>query len=372
MISQDSDFFIFDLKAGCIPLEYLEWDSSKVEAKLFKVEAFVSHLGIHKYLIPLLASFMGNDIVKYPVRKGLWNAMGISHNDYKNTWKKMKAIKAFLERENVTSIQQGLKSIVNICTEHLATKDRLRSILESSVKSYQVRDAEVKQYFETGELCSTLKTRHGLPFNHWVLELFRKGLFPKLCMVERVFFLPQAEDFRVASAHQCSRPLRRFLYGLQGKRKVEEFTRDKVEGRGVEEGEEPTVKCRVQSGDHELQSRPGEPLRLVTIPLLDERERRDAVLSILESNTSKIRGLPPEDQLFSASVHYWIKHAELKVRESHLRALLLCYVTLAKGEHNQDAAGSDQVDEPDAAVQHNFAGPRKPRFDRKAQHNFAQ
>ena len=57
---------------------------------------------------------------------------------------------------------------------------------------------------------------------------------------------------------------------------------------------------------------------------------------------------------------------------SHLRALLLCYVTLAKGEHNQDAAGGDQVDEPDAAAQHNFAGPRKPRFDREAQQNFAQ
>ena len=183
-----------------------------------------------------------------------------------------------------------------------------------------------------------------------------------------MFLNPQVEDFIVTSAHQCSRPLRCFLYRVAGATEVEEFTRDKVEGTEIKRGEEPVLKYKFQSADHEH----GDPSRLSTIPSLDESERREVVLSTLESSTRPTRDLPQGDQLFLASVRYWIKHAEPQVRESHLRALLLCYVTLAKGEHNQDAAGGDQVDEPDAAAQHNLGSPHKPAFDLEAQHNFAQ
>ena len=256
-------------------------------------------------------------------------------------------------------------------------RSELRAVLESSVKSYDVADREAERYFtdESGTSCSGLDSRNRGPFEPEILEKIRNGLFPSLCIkavtVGKVVFNPQFEDFSVSSVHQCSRPLRRFLYGVAGATEVEEFTRDKVKGTEIKKGEEPVLKCKVQSADHELRSI-GEPLRLATITSLDEDKRREVVLSILESNINPIRDLPPEDQLFAASVRYWIKHAEPQVRESHVRALLLCYVTLAKGEHNQDAAGSDQVDEPDAAAQQNFAGPRKPRFDREAQHNFVQ
>ena len=376
VISDDSDFFIFDLKAGYVPLKHFRWQSGTLKAKLYTAETFCAHMEIEEGLLPLFASLLSNDVMKYGGNlKDLYNTLGILN--HKDAGEKIETFQEHFLQNNVRSIPEGIEAVVQLCPEDDTIRSELRAVLESSVKSYDVADREAERYFpgEIGTSCSGLDSRNVGPFEREILEKFRRALFPSLCIeavtVGKVFLNPQIEDFSVSSAHQCSRPLRRFLYGVAGATEVEEFTRDKVKGSEIKKGEEPVLKCKVQSADHELRSI-GEPLRLATIPSLDEDKRREVVLSILESNTDAIWRRPREDQLFAASVRYWIKHAEPQVRESHLRALLLCYVTLAKGEHNQDAAGSDQVDEPDAAAQQNFAGPRKPRFDLEAQHNFAQ
>ena len=46
---------------------------------------------------------------------------------------------------------------------------------------------------------------------------------------------------------------------------------------------------------------------------------------------------------------------QTRIHKSHLRALLLCYVTLAKGGPNQDVTTRLEEDEFDLAAQHNFA-----------------
>ena len=374
VISDDSDFFIFDLKAGYIPLKHFRWQSGTLKAKLYTADTFCAHTKIEEDLLPLFASLLGNDMVKYNEDnlKDMYITLGISN--HRDAQEKIEAFQELFLRNNVGSIPGGIEAVVQLWPEEDPIRSELRAVLESSVKSYDVADREAERYFtdEIGTSCSGLDSRNGGPFEPEILEKIRHGLFPSLCIkavtVGKVVFNPQFEDFSVSSVHQCSRPLRCFLYGVAGATEVEEFTRDKVEGTEIKRGEEPVLKYKFQSADHEH----GDSSRLATIPSLDEDKRREVVLSILESNTDAICRRPPEDQLFAASVRYWIKHAEPQVRESHVRALLLCYVTLAKGEHNQDAAGSDQVDEPDAAAQHNFAGPRKPRFDSKAQHNFAQ
>ena len=377
MISDDSDFFIFDLKAGYIPLKYFRWQSGTLEANLYTADTFCAHMKIEEDLLPLFASLLDNDMVKYNEDnlKDLYFTLGISN--HRDAQEKIEAFQKLFLPNNVCSIPKGIEAVVQLWPEEDPIRSELRAVLESSVKSYNVGDREAERYFtdESGTSCSGLDSRNGAPFEPEILETFRHGLFPSLCIeavtVGKVFLNPQIEDFSVSSVHQCSRPLRRFLYRVAGATEVEEFTRDKVKGTEIKKGEELVFKCKVQSADRELRSI-GEPLRLATIPSLHEDKQREVVLSILESNTDAICRRPPEDQLFLASVRYWIEHAEPQIREIHLRALLLCYVTLAKGEHNQDAAGGDLVDEPDAAAQHNPGSPHKPAFDLEAQHNFAQ
>ena len=375
VIGEDSDFFIFDLKGGYIPLKKIDLGSEPPRAESFRIERLANHLGISRELLPLVASVLGNDFVSDDVRQILLEDLEIDRPFYV----KISKITRLLETNS--KLEDALRTVLGRVSDRDRRK-RVQKALERSIESYKDCGTVLATYFETGEVTSRHESH--ATREPWVLEKIRQGLFPLICMevlaVGRKFLKPQVEDFDAPAADQCSIELRRLLYGFLGKRDVkelyrsgeklrqrtveprfqprkeeeEESTKGKQERTEVKRGEEPVVKCKVQSADHELRST-GDPLTLASIPFLDEGERLDVVLSILESNTRKIRDLPPGDQLFTASVRYWIKHAEPQVREIHLRALLLCYVTLAKGEHNHDAANGPDEDKFDLAAQHNFA-----------------
>ena len=82
VISDDSDFFIFDLKAGYVPLKYFRWQSGTLEAKLYTADTFCAHTKIEEDLLPLFASLLGNDMVKYNENnlKDLYITLGISNH----------------------------------------------------------------------------------------------------------------------------------------------------------------------------------------------------------------------------------------------------------------------------------------------------
>ena len=316
--------------------------SEPPRAQSFRIERLANHLGISRELLPLVASVLGNDFVSDDVRQILCKDLEINrHFSVGNILSKTTSL-----LKTNSKLEDALRTVLGRVSNQDRRK-RVQKALERSIESYKDCGTVLATYFETGEVTS----KHGSHATRetWVLEKIRQGLFPRICMevlaVGRKFLQPQVEDFtKQPAADHCSLGLRRFLYGFLGNRTVEEYYRNNLE----------LAQRTVQSADHEVRST-GHPLTLATIPFLDEGERLDVVLSILESNIREIRDLPPEDQLFTASVRYWVTHAKPQVRNYHLRALLLCYVTLAKGEHNHDAANGPDKDKFDLAAQHNFA-----------------
>ena len=75
VISSDSDFFIYDLKQGYIPLKHLDWRSGSIKARLFKSEKLSRHLKIPKDLLPPLASLLGNDYISFEVLSPFYRAL---------------------------------------------------------------------------------------------------------------------------------------------------------------------------------------------------------------------------------------------------------------------------------------------------------
>ena len=317
--------------------------SEPPRAQSFRIERLANHLGISRELLPLVASVLGNDFVSDDVRQILCKDLGIDrHFSVGNILSKTTSL-----LKTNSKLEDALRTVLGRVSNQDRRK-RVQKALERSIESYKDCGTVLATYFETGEVTS--KHESHATRETWVLEKIRQGLFPLICMevlaVGRKFLQPQVENLQQQqpAADHCSLGLRRFLYGFLGNRTVEEYYRNNLE----------LAQRTVQSADHEVRST-GHPLTLATIPFLDEGERLDVVLSILESSTREIRDLPPGDQLFAASVRYWVTHAQPQVRNHHLRALLLCYVTLAKGEHNHDAANGPEEDKFDLAAQHNFA-----------------
>lgn len=63
VLSNDSDFFIFDVLGGFIPLRSFKWQRCPSKARIFYRRKLAQYFGIHTELLSLFASLVGNDYV---------------------------------------------------------------------------------------------------------------------------------------------------------------------------------------------------------------------------------------------------------------------------------------------------------------------
>ncbi|XP_062383055.1 protein asteroid homolog 1-like isoform X2 [Sardina pilchardus] len=66
VLSSDSDFFIFDLHAGFLPLDDFQWKEGdgRIPAKRYRIAKFCTHFRLDPALMPVFASIAGNDYSK--------------------------------------------------------------------------------------------------------------------------------------------------------------------------------------------------------------------------------------------------------------------------------------------------------------------
>ena len=75
VLSHDSDFFIFDVEGGFIPLSSFAWQSCPSIARIFYREKLAQYFGINSELLPLFASLVGNDYVTFELRKPFYGSL---------------------------------------------------------------------------------------------------------------------------------------------------------------------------------------------------------------------------------------------------------------------------------------------------------
>ena len=343
VISSDSDFFIYDLKQGYIPLEHLDCSSGSIEARLFKSENLSQYLKIPKDLLLPLASLLGNDYISCEVLSPFDIALKTLIKIQDNIWR----IATFLLKHS----EAWLTAALNLVPEH--NRSELKQALEISIQSYR----------HCAGLCHPA-------LKPWISEI-RRGSFPIVCVnaliIGKQFLRVQVEDFSAVSANQSSLELRRFMYGImRDELEAAAENRPHAQGTSVMEWDrrgKGLLDDRVQPCDH-VQGF-GQLPSLRTVPDLEIAERHRLCLTLLESNTDLVLNLPPELQLFAASLRFWIKHAKPSVEESHLRALLICSLRLNEGERLRDVGASKSTGRPRTRE-------FQPPFDLAAQHSFAQ
>ena len=71
VLSNDSDFFVFDLPGGFLPISHFKWDAvsqsgrqSYIPCKYYTISCFCVYFNIKLQLLPLMAALAGNDYVK--------------------------------------------------------------------------------------------------------------------------------------------------------------------------------------------------------------------------------------------------------------------------------------------------------------------
>ncbi|XP_044185119.1 protein asteroid homolog 1-like [Acropora millepora] len=329
VLSNDSDFFIFDIKGGYIPLSFLRWNSSRFTAKIYYRSKLASHFRIRSNLLPLFASLAGNDYVSANALVDFKSALARIQNDKcvgKRVTRFAKIVGFLRGLPSLCSQEEALKFTLELITSQ-QSRNTLQHVIELSLQEYKIKESNLLRYFEEGLIHSSLRTLHGKQeIEKWVLPHFRAGKFSIESMNSltsgRNFLGIQIENFEEISSNCCSLDLRKFVYGILSDVGTDDGQRNITT---VEEYDRQGFKFTASNVEPNIgDSVPG----LSLIPFLEPEERYNMLLFALDTNTSDVSSLPENAILIASSVRYLINHAEPAVNMNHLKALLCCWVLL--------------------------------------------
>ena len=306
VLAADSDYFIFNLQAGYIPLDTLDFDSRPMKAKLYCINSFAGQFNFRQtslcYAIPAI---FGNDFGK-PLSGGNLRRICLSDIEGK-------------AKERIQKVCTHLGEFYHSLEECMATGDEVREACLKTQELYSIRETFDFEYLMEPEK-SLIRHHSGDKLPNWFITAYRKGYIPSYIVDATICqstILPNViDDVDKKTSTSLSNQIRQGLYALLGCDKVTEYVRDghKILPRDLQ--------CRKEINRMNI------PHLFVTTEEVDAESILFAILGC-PINTFKASLGRHYDRwiLMSAVTLYWAKcaGASHKLVKSLIACFLLCY-----------------------------------------------
>ncbi|XP_004692365.1 PREDICTED: protein asteroid homolog 1 [Condylura cristata] len=330
VLSSDSDFCIFDLKAGFCPFNTFHWRNRTtvkgtrdyyIPAKCFSLDAFCRRFSsISRDLLPLFAVLCGNDYVNLPMMETFFSR---AHMPLGATSSKGRRHHRILGLLNWLSQFADAAEALDNVLKYLPLKNRenVKELLCSSMEEYQQSQVKLQDFFQSGTYTCAEALDLGLP--EWVLSALAQGqLSPFVSdalVLRRTFLHTQVEHMQRPNAHRISQPIRKVIYGLL------------MNACPLQEAlpPQPLVFSEVERVNKNIQTSavavelPKDHFGLNNLKELSLASRQTLLTETLKVKRTILDLIPALLQLPIAVSCYWLQHSEVKAKLHHLQALLL-------------------------------------------------
>uniref|UniRef100_A0A4W4F798 XPG N-terminal domain-containing protein n=1 Tax=Electrophorus electricus TaxID=8005 RepID=A0A4W4F798_ELEEL len=341
VLSNDSDFYIFNISAGFLPISHFQWkevpESGKkfITAKLFNVKNLCALFNcLNKDLLPLFATILGNDYTK--LDKGLFPDFSTCARSSVATRSAVRINGLLMWLSHFPDQKAAIKTLVGMVnTEHSTT---VRITLDQGVKEYRLRASSIARFFTTGDIQPSIQgPLQNLP--GWMLKPLAEGKLNAIIIntltLQQVRLTFPVENSQLPSSNQTSRPIRQVVYGLllgtggPGCYEVEEYDRQDLK---LTSSRVPAILPRCAATHLHLDTLWEAPRHLHLQVLLD-------TLQVSQQPDSLC--VPVNLQLAAYVTCYWLKHAQPEPKAELYWALL---VGLVYGELSREPKRAKGID----------------------------
>ncbi|CAL8249825.1 unnamed protein product [Boreogadus saida] len=328
VLSIDTDFYIYDLPEGVLPLKHFQWDSWKtrpnssyIPCKRYTTASFCTFFNIDPRLLPVFASLAKNNDVN--LREINWvQFLPADRPGQSISAARLEGLLSWLGARTDQTAEDTLTAAMDLIprvSQHAQTE--VQTEVQTAMLEYRLPSSSLRGFFSEG-------TAPSLPAEmlswapEWVrASLARGDLGADVFVHRRKILRIQVEHSALQSCNLTSQPLRQVWYGLLlGQRggEVEERDRDGLELVSVK------VRPLVQGA--------AQRLRLDSLPQADPAVRLQVCLETLgvEEET-----LEAHLRLPVAVTRYWLRRASPE--PTLLKALLMVMV---QGELNRQTGGT--------------------------------
>ena len=315
LVGEDSDFFVFPLQVGYIPLSKLTWErrGDPVMGSAFKRDVFAASLGIRPDFVLAIPAIVGNDVLPNLV-EGTSLKLTIrprNHPHYRGK-DTVKAIDFITYRCN--SMEK---------MEHFLLKcESGKTVLEA----FQINFQKVREKYEntppfndeTFRTSISYQTKDGHEIPGWLIQQYRDLYFSKNLLEALVKGTHQLhsipDDFQKPSANLFSQNIREEIYGIMQH----------------QEGVKEVVRQGYTLG-HNIVSPTRSTMNIHTMNSQSKDNRVSKMCTVLLCNPKTFSSINEELYLAVASICFWVKNASIHTDDIRLKALILCFVECYQG-----------------------------------------
>ncbi|XP_061574107.1 protein asteroid homolog 1-like [Cololabis saira] len=313
VLSNDGDFFIFDLPEGFLPFTHFRWKQVNggperyIPCKSYTTSRFCSVFQIKPQLLPTFAALAGNDYVK--LKSVNWARFVPAGSE---TLGRLEGLLCWLSKlkKSEDAMAAALKLMGDLATER---KEEIQRGLSERMKEYKPRQSCLRQFFEQ-EVPPPFQ-ESGLVPDWACVALTQTRLTPNILDVlqlQRISLGFAVEPRDRPSVYVISRPIRQVMYGLllggETSLKVDERDRDGSQ----------LIYVPVRPAFTETSQK----LRLSSLHEAKLSERLLVLLEALGVTEDSLSLIPDELKLPVAVTCFWQRTAQPPPDQTLLKALL--------------------------------------------------
>ncbi|XP_070691475.1 single-strand DNA endonuclease ASTE1-like [Pempheris klunzingeri] len=319
VLSDDSDFYIFDLPAGLLPIAHFQWEAversgsnSYIPCKSYRTSSFHAFFGVQPRLLPVFAALAGNDYVKLQESDAIWAQF--APTDSKEQTLRLEGLLCWLRgfQQPEEALEAALELMGQLDRRRRA---KLLQDLHEGMREYQPPPSSLKNFFVHGTAPPLPEVAALVP--DWMrLPLTEARLTPDfldVLLLHRMNLGFPVDSGDMPSAYLTSRPLRQVMYGLllgRGRRlQVQERDRDGLRVKFVPV--QPTFTALTST------------LALSSLDKVESSQRLQVLLEALGVTEASLSRLPPQLRLPVAATCFWLHRAQPPPEERLLKVLLL-------------------------------------------------
>ncbi|XP_037331003.2 protein asteroid homolog 1 [Pungitius pungitius] len=374
VLTNDSDFYIFDLPGGYLPLNFFHWNNINgkatdryISARCYTTNGLCRRFGgMNKELLPLFAVLAGNDYGTPKVAEKILDLLDVSAS--RRGGGKGRAPTSRIEGfllwlSSFSNPADALEEVSMLMGEDGGNRGQtggLSSQLWAGMQEYHIAPQSLlARWFAEGKAAP----RGQAPWLPGCLSLAAaQGLLAPLvvdaAVMHRVLLIPQVENSRLASSHCSAGAIRQAIYGIllqrgqdvQGPdgRAQENVSRGMRGGRGgrgrggvhvaggrsqvsILPAQQGAPMCVEEYDRMDLNLRkinveahpPRTPLRLGTLGQAPVEVRLGVLLEVLGLTESAVAPVPLHLRLAVAVTAFWLREAKPTPSKPQLQALVL-------------------------------------------------
>ncbi|CAL8239809.1 unnamed protein product, partial [Gadus morhua 'NCC'] len=221
VLSADSDFYIYDLPEGVLPLDHFRWRAVEtrrgIPCRQYSMSSFCTFFNIDPQLLPVFASLAGNDYVN--LRDVKWaRYLPAGSPTMKFRLASLVGLLSWLRARTDRTTEDTLTAVMALIPDmSQQAQTEARTMLRKSMLEYRLPSSSLRGFFSEGTVPPlATKKSHCVP--DWVCAQVARGELNGdvlgLLVYRRNKLRTQVEHSDLQSSNLTSKHIRQVWYGL--------------------------------------------------------------------------------------------------------------------------------------------------------------